>query len=90
MSVQESNKAVENFIAQYGLTYPFLLDTNGDASLSYNVYTTPTTYFVNPDGVIHEPPYQHPPSRQELDVRIPFCRVHVYNRLPKPGRSNPH
>lgn len=52
MSVQESNKAVENFIAQYGLNYPFLLDESGDASRSYNVYTTPTTYFVNPDGVI--------------------------------------
>ena len=52
MSVQESNTAVETFIAQYGLTYPFLLDTNGDASRSYSVYTTPTTYFVNPDGVI--------------------------------------
>ncbi len=52
MSVQESNAAVENFIARYGLTYPFLLDTAGDASRSYNVYSTPTTYFVNPDGVI--------------------------------------
>ncbi len=52
MSIQESKTAVENFIAQYGLTYPFLLDTTGDASRSYNVYTTPTTYFVNPDGII--------------------------------------
>ncbi|RME00954.1 MAG: TlpA family protein disulfide reductase [Bacteroidetes bacterium] len=52
VSIQESNTAVEGFIAKYGLTYPFLLDTTGDASRSYNVYTTPTTYFINPDGVI--------------------------------------
>lgn len=53
VSIQENETAVQNFIAQYGLTYPFLLDTTGDASRSYNVYTTPTTYFVNPDGVIN-------------------------------------
>jgi peroxiredoxin len=52
VSVQESNTAVEEFVDRYGLSYPFLLDTNGTTSLDYNVYTTPTTYFVNSDGVI--------------------------------------
>jgi len=44
--------AVDTFIAQYGLEYPFLLDSDGSISRNYNVFSTPTTYFVNPDGVI--------------------------------------
>ena len=52
VSLQESDMAVNNFIAQYALSYPFLLDNDGAIGRSYNVYTTPTTYFVNPDGVI--------------------------------------
>lgn len=52
VSIQESNTAVDDFIAQYGLEYPFLLDTDGNVSQHYNIYTTPTTYFINPEGVI--------------------------------------
>lgn len=52
VSVQESNTAVDDFIAQYGLEYRFLLDTDGSVSNSYNVFSTPTTYFINVDGVI--------------------------------------
>ncbi len=52
VSIQENNAAVENFIAQYGLLYPFLMDTDGKISRSYNVLSTPTTYFVDPTGVI--------------------------------------
>jgi peroxiredoxin len=50
--VQESNVAVDNFIARHGLSYPFLLDIDGAISRNYDIYTTPTTYFVKPDGVI--------------------------------------
>ena len=52
VSVKESNSDVDKFIARYGLSYPFLMDSTGNISRDYNVYTTPTTYFVNPDGVI--------------------------------------
>lgn len=53
MSIQESHTAVKEFITKYSLTAFFLLDTTGDASRSYNVYTTlPATYFINPDSII--------------------------------------
>ena len=52
VSVQENNTVVDEFIAKYSLEYPFLLDIDGSVSRSYNIYTTPTTYFINPDGVI--------------------------------------
>jgi peroxiredoxin len=43
---------VDDFIARHGLRYPFLLDIDGAVSQNYDIYTTPTTYFVDPDGVI--------------------------------------
>ena len=43
---------MDNFIAKYGLSYPFVLDADGAASRDYEIFTTPTTFFVDPDGVI--------------------------------------
>ena len=52
VSVQESEQAVVNFIGKYDLAYPFLLDQNGSTAAQYRIYTTPTTYFIGPDGRI--------------------------------------
>lgn len=52
VSVQEGEPEVSQFIARYGLTYPFLMDVTGDVSVDYGVTTTPTTYFISPDGTI--------------------------------------
>ena len=52
MSVQENETAVSDFITHYDLSYPFLMDTDGRISRQYSVFSTPTTYFINPDGVI--------------------------------------
>ena len=52
VSVQEGEREVAQFIDRYGLDYPFLMDFSGDVSVDYGVTTTPTTYFVSPDGEI--------------------------------------
>ncbi len=52
ISVQETDQPVADFVARYGLTYPFLMDRTGETSVEYGVATTPTTYFVSPDGEI--------------------------------------
>lgn len=52
VSVQEDETAVGEFIDRYGLDYPFLLDRDGSVSLDYDVSTTPTTFFISPDGEI--------------------------------------
>ncbi|HID52209.1 MAG TPA: TlpA family protein disulfide reductase [Anaerolineae bacterium] len=43
---------INDFIARYGLEYPFLKDEDGSLSRNYNVFSTPTTYFINPDGIV--------------------------------------
>ena len=52
VSVQEGDAEVAGFIDTYGLTYPFLMDRTGQISITYGVTTTPTTYFIAPDGTI--------------------------------------
>ena len=52
VSVQEDETAVADFISRHNLNYPFVMDSDGSISQNYSIYTTPTTYFVNPDGVI--------------------------------------
>lgn len=52
MSIQEGDAEVTDFIDRYGLAYPFLLDRTGQTSATYQIATTPTTYFIAPDGSI--------------------------------------
>ena len=52
MSIQESDQAIRDFISRHDLTYPFLMDRDGSASLDFEVTSTPTTFFIGPDGTI--------------------------------------
>jgi peroxiredoxin len=52
VSVEEGESEVADFIQRHGLAYPFLMDRAGEISTSYGVITTPTTYFIAPDGTI--------------------------------------
>lgn len=52
VSIGESDDAVAGFVARYGLDYQFLMDRTGDISTTYEVSTTPTTFFIAPDGTI--------------------------------------
>ncbi len=52
VSVGERDTEVLDFIEKYGLSYPFLLDRTGQISNVYEISSTPTTYFIAPDGTI--------------------------------------
>lgn len=52
VSIQEADAAVDSFVAKYGLDYQFLMDRTGEISTTYEVSTTPTTFFIAPDGII--------------------------------------
>ncbi|MDT9724978.1 TlpA family protein disulfide reductase [Xylanibacillus composti] len=41
-----------DFVDEYGFTFPIPLDPKGDIQKLYNVYSYPTTFLVNRDGVI--------------------------------------
>lgn len=41
VNVPEDDAAVADFIARYGLTYPFLMDRDGRISHDYRIVSTP-------------------------------------------------
>ena len=52
VSIRESDQVISEFISRHELPYPFLMDRDGSASLDFGVMTTPTTFFIGPDGSI--------------------------------------
>lgn len=51
----ETNKEkVKQFADKHGITFPILLDEDGNASIAYEVLTIPTSIIVNEEGVVVE------------------------------------
>ena len=49
---EETVPLVKQFASNYGLTSSFLMDPTGAIGAQYNLFSTPTTYFVDANGVI--------------------------------------
>jgi peroxiredoxin len=54
INLEESNKKISEFVDQYGLTFPILMDEDGKVTETFEVYTIPTTYVLNEDGTVHQ------------------------------------
>jgi len=50
----EDPQTVEQFVQEFGLSFPIALDRDGTASRDWRVYGIPQTYLVGPDGVIRK------------------------------------
>lgn len=66
---QDSLAAARAFVEELGLSYPILLDIEGKVSDLYNLRALPTTYFVNPDGIIEEVVIGGPMAEALLSIR---------------------
>ncbi len=51
---QDTPAKIEPFLQEYGLTFPTLLDTNGDVTRLYQVQSLPTSFFIDKNGIIRE------------------------------------
>lgn len=51
---ENSTNNVSAFISKYHLTFPVLLDKQGDISNIYQTDSIPTSYFIDTNGVIQE------------------------------------
>ncbi|MCC5802126.1 redoxin domain-containing protein [Rossellomorea vietnamensis] len=51
-SQDEGEKAVQQFVDGYELTFPILMDENGDIGDEYRAFTIPTTYMIDTNGLI--------------------------------------
>ena len=52
VNLQESERAISNFLLEIPVTYPLLLDPDKEVKELYNVFTQPVTYFVDKEGFI--------------------------------------
>ena len=49
---QDNEFDVKDFVAEYNLSFPILLDRSGDVSQQYQLRGLPSTYFIDRRGVI--------------------------------------
>jgi cytochrome c biogenesis protein CcmG/thiol:disulfide interchange protein DsbE len=54
LTVQDSEEKARRFVQDMGLTFPMLLDKTGKPSTDYRIFTVPTTYVIDKDGIIME------------------------------------
>lgn len=52
MTAQDSEADASAFVREKGLTFPILLDRQGEASARYSLRGLPSTYFVDRQGII--------------------------------------
>jgi peroxiredoxin len=67
---QDTYTGIAPFIDEYGLTFPVLLDSNGEAGSLYQVRSLPTTIFIGRDGTIQKIIVGGPMSKALLQSRI--------------------
>jgi peroxiredoxin len=69
-SNQDSLTAMQAFVAEHDLTFPILLDTEGQVSTLYQLRALPSTYFVDQHGVIAEVVIGGPMAEALLRSRV--------------------
>lgn len=69
-TAQDTLSNLDPFIAEYGLTFPILLDESGSITRPYRVMSLPTSFFVGRDGIISEVVVGGPMDEALLRARI--------------------
>jgi peroxiredoxin len=70
VSVNERDMFVRVFLNTRGLTFPTLLDSDGAVSKIYGSPASPTTFFINADGIIKGIKTGHFTSRSEIETML--------------------
>jgi len=52
VTFQDTQATAQEFVRQYGLTFPVLLDPTEKVGQTYRIRSFPVTFFIRPDGVI--------------------------------------
>jgi cytochrome c biogenesis protein CcmG, thiol:disulfide interchange protein DsbE len=70
MTSQDNPETIMPFVQERGLTYPILLDENGEVAKAYQMKSLPSSFFINRDGTIHEVVIGGPMAEATLRTRI--------------------
>ncbi|WP_322802678.1 TlpA disulfide reductase family protein [Thermoflexus sp.] len=66
----DDRAAVLAFRQQYGLTFPILLDEAGQVQQRYRITALPTTFFIDPQGIIRDVVIGGPLSEAAMEARL--------------------
>ncbi|PKN91484.1 MAG: TlpA family protein disulfide reductase [Chloroflexi bacterium HGW-Chloroflexi-6] len=69
-TVQDTLSNLAPFVSEYGLSFPILLDRQGEVTRLYRVLSLPTSFFIGKDGVIREVVVGGPMDEALLRARI--------------------
>ncbi len=67
---QDDLTSAKNFAAEMGITFPILFDPDGKVGKRYQVSALPTSFFIDPRGVIQEVVIGGPMSEALLRSRV--------------------
>ncbi|GAB4501711.1 MAG: TlpA disulfide reductase family protein [Anaerolineales bacterium] len=69
-TVQDDAAKIAPFLAEYGLSFPVLLDEKGLVTRTYQINSLPTSFFIGRDGLIREVIVGGPMDEALLKTRI--------------------
>ena len=69
-TAQDDPQAIAPFVAEYGLTFPILLDTKNEVGRAYQLRSLPSSFFIGRDGMIREVVIGGPMAEALLRTRI--------------------
>lgn len=69
-TVQDDPELVPGFVAEFGLTFPILLDEEGEATSAYRILGLPTSVFIDSRGVVKEV-FTGPVNKAYIAAQIP-------------------
>ena len=67
---QDTRETAEQFIKNGGYTFQVLLDTQGEATRSYQIHSLPTSFFIDAQGMIKEVVVGGPMAEALLRIRV--------------------
>jgi len=70
MTYQDSQADIAPFVAEYGLSFPILLDQTGEVGEAYQLRSLPSSFFINRDGIINEVVIGGPMAEALLRTRV--------------------
>ncbi len=70
VDIGESPSTVENFMQNHNLSFTVLLDIKQDVARRYNITGTPTTFFIDKDGIIQDKVIDAFQNKTQIENRV--------------------
>ncbi len=67
INIGEDAQTVSDFMQKYGYTFPVLLDSGYEVAGKYNIELTPTSFFIDGDGIVQNMIVGPFPNKGEIE-----------------------